>query len=253
MMRRPTTLAVLLVVGACGGVSTRKDTGRASAGSGGASAGAEGGSTDEGGACAEPASGIPDLGAFQPPPGPLVTYQVTLHNRCAQTVWPAWGTSGGLDNSVIDTQLWLPMSPASDRSVKVYGGVREIGFWGRTGCSFDGIGVGACATGDCGAFVCPIEINVFPLSATVFVLEEGFLEGYNLPLRVEGPTCGNHECVLDARTCSDASVVKDACGRTIACNDLCDTPPGHCCMRVGSGCTDGNPSDGGDLVVTFCP
>ena len=135
---------------------------------------------------------VPDAGAFQAPlAGSLGTYEVTLHNRCAQTVWPAWASMGGLDNTVVDTQLWLPMSPASDRAITVYGGLRDIEFWGRTGCSFDQAGSGACQTGDCGGFAC----NKDPLSTTVFVLKQGFVGGYNLGLRVEGPTCGEHECV----------------------------------------------------------
>jgi hypothetical protein len=179
---------------------------------------------------------------------------VTFHNGCAQTVWPAWGPAGGLDNTVIDSELWLPLSPTSDRTVTAYSTVRDIGFWGRTGCSFDQAGNGTCETGDCRGFICTLEVNVFPENATVFALEQGFLDGYNMGLRVEGATCGNHECVADLRTCGDASVVKNACGATIACSDLCDGS-GPCCSQAGSGCSPSasNPLDYGDLVVTFCP
>lgn len=259
------TFPFCLLVMACGGVAAR--TGAGSAGAGGVSTGpagagglsaspggAGGRSTGTGGACAEPASEIPDAGVFQAPSvGSLGTYEVTFHNHCAQTVWPAWASMGGLDNTVVDTQLWLPMSPASDRAVAVYGGLRDIEFWGRTGCSFDQAGRGACQTGDCGGFAC----NKDPLSATVFILKQGFVGGYNLGLRVEGPTCGQHECVADVSTCSHSPVVQDLCGRTIACSDICSDSVAQCCSRVGSGCS-GEPSKGdppgtGDLIITFCP
>jgi Thaumatin family len=230
---------------ACGGVATR--AGGMSASAGGAGAAADG-------VCAEPASEVPDAGVFQAPPiGALGAYLVTFHNRCAQTVWPAWASSGGLDNSVIDTQLWLPMSPASDRTVTVYGGVREIEFWGRTGCSFDQAGRGACQTGECGGFVC----RQFPMNATIFELSQGFLGGYNVGLRIEGPTCGKHECVADIGTCSHAPAVQDRCGSAIACSDICGGSTAQCCSQPGSGCSSqplsGDRPGTGDLVITFCP
>lgn len=183
---------------------------------------------------------------------------MTFHNLCAQTVWPAWGPAGGLDNSIIGPEWWLPMSPASERTVTVYGGVREIGLWGRTGCRFDPSGSGACETGECGGFVCPSSVNQFPASTTIFVLSRGFLGGYNVPLRVEGGACGFHECVADVGGCPGASVVQDDCGMPVACADICGTSTGPCCRRPGSGCSDagplgGNPGGSGDLVVTFCP
>lgn len=231
-----------------------------SAGAGGMSAGAGGTSTAGmsagaglGGACEEPTSVVPDLPPFQAPPiDALGAYQVTFHNHCGQTVWPASAPSGGLENSVVDTQLWLPLLPANDRTITVYGGVREIGFWGRTGCSFDQAGHGTCETGECGGFLCPMAFG-FPPSATAFDLEGGFQGGYNLGLHVEGGSCGDHACTANLDDCGDASVVEDACGRTIACSDICSASPA-CCARPG--CDSGGVSHGDsadDLVVTFCP
>ncbi len=197
---------------------------------------------------------MPDVKPFEPPPlDALGSFQVTLHNRCTETVWPAYGSTGGLDNSVIDTQLWFPMAPTSDRSITVYGGVREIAFWGRTGCSFDLDGNGTCQTGDCGGFVCPVFVGRLGQNATTFALESGFGTAYNLSLRVEGGSCGTHECSADLSSCDDASVVKNACGRVIACSDLCDAST-DCCSRPGcegTGVSSGDPTD--DVVVTFCP
>ena len=239
------TLSLFVLAVACGGASKHTDP----------TAGGE--AAAAAGMCAEPDSAVPALAPFQVPPDPTrPDFQVTFHNQCAHKVWPAYGSAGGLDNSVIDTQLWLPLSPMSERSVAIYGGVRELGFWGRTRCSFDQAGGGACETGECGGFVCPITVNQFPRSATIFVLDQGFLGGYNVALRVAGATCGDHRCAVDARSCSDASVVKDSCGSTIACDDLCTDSTAPCCSRPGSGCSATGPSDGNsadDLDITFCP
>lgn len=190
---------------------------------------------------------------FVPPPtNSLGSFQVTFRNRCATTVWPAWGKSGGLENGVIDTQIWLPMSPQSERTITVYGGLRALFFWGRTGCSFDEAGVGSCATGDCGGFDCQGGI---PTNATVFDLERGFLGEYNVGLRVDGVACGTHECVADLAACAPASTVEDSCGGTIACRDACSDAASECCRQAESRCnpeqTDDTDHDA--LVMTFCP
>jgi len=226
------------VTGGAGGVANGGVTnGGVTNGNGGVAAG-EGGvasgvggvggvSTEAGGTGDQPPSDTPALPPFVPPQiGPLGAFQVAFHNRCAQTVWPAWGSTGGLDNSVIDPQLWLPMAPQSDRTVIVYGGVGEIGFWGRTGCRFDRAGIGVCETGECGGFICPIRINQFPANATAFLLEQGFLSGYNVALAAEGSICGKHECSAPA------------CDRGSGCNFV--QPPN-------------NVPSYGDLDFTFCP
>lgn len=251
------TLSLALHAIACGGAATRKDGGSAAAGAAGASAGGDTGQ-GTGGVCPDPVSAIPDTAPFVPPPiGVLGAFQVTFRNRCAKTVWPAWGSGGGLDNSVIDTQLWSPLVPSSDRSVVVYGGVRDIGFWARTGCSFEQSGSGVCETGECGGFACPIVVNSFPASATVFVLQQGFLDGYNVGLRVEGSACGNHECLGDVAHCSDGSAVEDSCGTIVACRDICGASGSACCREQGSRCDprqfDYDPAGSDALVITFCP
>lgn len=196
-------------------------------GGGSIASGAGGVSTDAGATGDPPPSDTPPLPPFVPPQiGPLGAFHVDFHNRCAQTVWPAWGATGGLDNSVIDPQLWLPMAPQSDRTVIVYNGVGEIGFWGRTGCSFDQAGTGVCKTGECGGFLCPIRINQFPADATAFLIEQGFLGGYNVALAAKGAICGTHECLAPG------------CGLGSGCNFV--RPPN-------------NLPSYGDLDFTFCP
>ena len=254
---RPASLAAFslaLHAFACGGTSTHKNTGGADAGGGSAGASASGGT---GGACPDPVSELPDTAPFTPPTGVLSTFQVTFVNRCVNTVWPAWGSAGGLDNSVIDTQLWSPLSPSRTRTVVVYGGVRDVGFWARTGCRFDESGAGACLTGDCSGFVCPTSTNFFPANATVFVLKQGFLGGYNVGVHVAGTACGNHECVADVGSCAAASAVKDTCGATVACSDICSDEAPECCSGSGARCDtdefERDASSSGDLLITFCP
>lgn len=219
----------------------------------GGSAGGQG----VGGACSPTRSEVPDLASFEPPPTPQYdAFQVTFQNRCAQTVWPAWGSTTGLDYTRIEPEVWLPLEPGSDRTVMAYSNVREFGFWGRTGCSFDQEGAGACQTGDCVGFVCGFGFR-FPWDATVFHLQWGFFdEGYNVALRVEGATCGTHECVADVATCPQASTTADPCGTPIACDDICSDSTMECCERPSSGCSEGLVSDTRDfqdLVFTFCP
>ncbi|MEP7053040.1 MAG: thaumatin family protein [Pseudomonadota bacterium] len=229
-------LLTCLQAAACGGVA-RPDAGGTA-----------------GGGCSEPALATPDAGVFQAPAvGALGSYQVTFRNQCAQAVWPAWSSTGGLDNSIVDSAVWLPMPPGVERTVTVYGGVREVAFWGRTGCSFDATGRGGCETGECGAFMC----NGAPQNTTVFDLELGFQGGYNLGLRVDGASCGVHECVANVRACSAESAIMNACGEAIACETVCDGPTSSCCPQPGSGCTGAHAENGapdvGDLKITFCP
>ena len=67
------------------------------------------------------------------------------------------------------------------------------------------------------------------------------------------PSCGDHECTANLDDCDEASVIENACGRTIACSDICSASPA-CCARPG--CDSGGVShgdSGDDLVVTFYP
>jgi hypothetical protein len=239
------TLPLLVLCAACGGESTHRSSARATGGK------------DSDSACADPSAVVPSVPPFEiPPSGQQPAYLVTFRNRCSRTVWPAWQSGGGLDYTVIDTELWLPLAAASEHTVTFYSVVRDIAFWGRTGCDFDRQGSGACETGDCGGFVCPTGGFNLPENATVYTLFGGFRGGYNLSLRVEGPACGEHECALDPGECS--TVIANACGEPIACTNLCEGSSAPCCDRRGSECSMGGPlapgaASAGDLVITFCP
>jgi hypothetical protein len=180
--------------------------------------------------------------------GAYETFQVTLHNRCAETIWPAWTRTGGLDGSILDPSWWVPLSPGESHEVPVYySGSREIGLWGRTRCSFDEQGQGACETGDCGGFVCPIlVVGPAPRDATMYDSQAGFHSTYNLPMRVTKPGCEARQCSFDLDACAGASRVVGACG-VAGCTDVCPSASG-CCHTYSDGCLLA-----ADVDLTFCP
>jgi hypothetical protein len=229
-------LPVLLVFAlACGRSALREELAAGSS-SGPALGGGSG--------CPEPASALPDAGGLELSTGPYSTSQVTLHNHCSETIWPAMGRTG-LDQTIADPSLRTPISPGASSSATLhYVVVLEVKFWGRTRCAFDEQGKGACETGDCGGFVCPIFDNDYPHDATVFALGVGYLEGFNVPMRVAVSGCEPVECGFDLDTCPAASRSVGACGSVVACTSMC---PSSCCPS-SNGC-----SPGGDVDITFCP
>jgi hypothetical protein len=76
-------------------------------------------------------------------------------------------------------------------------------------------------------------------------------------VRVEGIACGTHACADDVGDCDAASAVKDACGATIACSDICSDAAPECCSSSGARCYadqfEGDATTPRDLLITFCP
>lgn len=198
--------------------------------------------------CPEPASELPDAGSLELPPGAgYETFQVAFHNHCAETLWPAWGRSGGLDQTVADPALWAPMPAGDDRAVTMHFlAITEVAFWARTRCSFDEQGNGACETGDCGSFVCPDEVNQFPTDATIYDLHSGFRGGYNVSMFVKTVGCSDRVCVFDLPDCPDDARTVGACG-LVGCSQVCPSSS-TCCHDFPNGCF----FDTG-VNITFCP
>jgi hypothetical protein len=198
---------------------------------------------------------VPDAGSLElRPNSPYTTFQVRFHNRCPETIWPAWDRTGGLDQTVPDPTLWAPLAAGEDRAATIHTIVTtEIALWGRTRCRFDARGSGSCETGDCGGFVCwaptHAPLHQFPSNATIYDFEVGFVAGgYNVPIDVETPGCPSHECALDLSTCPAASRVTGACG-VVGCDTLCGSASSStCCHPYSNGCFQG-----GDIDFTFCP
>jgi hypothetical protein len=198
---------------------------------------------------------VPDAGSLELQPGtPYSTFQVRFHNHCAETIWPAWDRTGGLDQTVPDPTLWAPLSAGEDRADTIHYKVfTESAFWGRTKCGFDAQGKGSCETGDCGGFVCwakgSIPLHQYPSNATIYAFEFGFVpDGYNVPLAVATPGCPTRECSFDLSTCPAAMRTTGACGGS-ACTAMCPSAASStCCHQYANGCFDG-----GDVDFTFCP
>lgn len=221
----PALSIVLLLVVACGGRSELVETISS---------------------CPDPDSAVPYPGSLMLGPGAYETLTVTLRNQCAQTIWPAWKRTGGLDASVPDPSLWAPILPEESREVTIYYlGPLEIALWGRTRCSFDEQGRGACETGDCGGFTC--FHGETPGDATTYdFFKRAFLGAYNVPLRKRAPGCDALECRFDLDGCADASRVAGACG-VAACTNVCPSASG-CCDMFADVCLLG-----GEVDFTFCP
>lgn len=198
----------------------------------------------------EPTASKPDV------PANATKLRVRLRNRCEQTIWPAFGRTGGLDQSVVDADLWTPLEPEEERNVALHViAVEEVQFWGRTGCVFDAAGQGSCESGDCGhftcfddvcsKFVCPFSVGDNPLDATSFDLAHGFGTGANVAMSVEADGCDTASCALDLSTCPAASSSEGECG-VAGCADTCPSLS-SCCLEQ-AGCFAGK-----DLRITFCP
>jgi hypothetical protein len=174
-------------------------------------------------------------------------FQVTLHNRCTDTIWPGMSRHGGLDQTEPDPSFWTSLWPDESRTVAFhFNSALEILLFGRTRCSFDDQGQGACETGDCGGFICSGSGNAARDATTLQFSdgEWGYLGGYNVPMLLTSPGCEARQCSFDLDACPAASRVVGACGLT-ACLDVCASAP-ECCGLTGCGV-------GADVEITFCP
>lgn len=202
--------------------------------------------------CPEPESAVPPTESMEPPSSDLgPTFQVVLQNRCAETIWPAWGRTGGLDQTQADPAFWLPVGPGDQHAVTMAGIVTvEVAFWGRTRCVFDQQGNGSCETGDCGGFMCSGGISGLieePRDATVYDLGYGFLHDYNVGMSVRTAGCDDKECQYDLGQCPESALTVTACGNA-ACTGVCPSSASSCCHEFSDGCFGG-----ADITITFCP
>jgi hypothetical protein len=198
--------------------------------------------------CPEPDTADPVAPSLMVGQGSDRQFHVTLHNRCTETIWPAMTSIGGLDQTVPDPSFWTSLWPEESRTVAFhFNSALEIGLFGRTRCSFDEQGQGACETGDCGGFTCQGPFGHVSGDATTFQFSDGewgFRGFYNVPMRVTSPGCEARQCSFELDACPDASRVVGACG-VAACRDVCASAP-ECCRS--SSC-----AVGADVDITFCP
>jgi hypothetical protein len=160
---------------------------------------------------------------------------VTFVNNTTQTIWVGAGEQ--TPQPALATTGWV--LPAG-RSLAITVQDKWNGrFWGRTGCSFNGSGVGQCQTGDCaGRFQCaqygkiPATLAEFNLNSwhNLDFYDVSMVDGSNLPMYIniaKGATkdpisstgCSAAGCTKPV-TCPSALQVK-AGGAVVGCESPC--------------------------------
>ncbi|KAJ7967181.1 Thaumatin [Quillaja saponaria] len=198
----------------------------------------------------------------------LITYKgvlgatFTFVNRCDYTVWPGILANAGSPR-LDSTGFELPKETSrSFQSPTGWSGR----FWGRTGCSFDGSGLGSCLTGDCGSG--QVECNgagaAPPATLAEFTLGTGgqdfydvsLVDGYNLPMIVEGTggsgLCASTGCTTDLnQQCPSELKVGDG----DACKSACEAfgSPEYCCSGEYATPSTCRPSVYSEMFKAACP
>jgi hypothetical protein len=173
------------------------------------------------------------------PPGKLDgVRQVTVINRCQQTIWV------GAFGNPVPAGGGFRLDAGQSTAVTLPGGTWTGRFWGRTGCRFDANGIGACDTGGCGAkLACAGATGAPPATLVELTLGAGgvdfydvsLVDGYNLPMAVApmpggftarpgvandcaAPTCGSDL----AASCPADLGFRAADGDVVGCLSACE-------------------------------
>ncbi|KAL8231681.1 hypothetical protein R6Q57_001459 [Mikania cordata] len=185
----------------------------------------------------------------------------TFSNKCDHTVWP-----GILGSPALDT-TGFELAKGKSRSLQAPAGWSGR-LWGRTGCKFDGLGHGSCATGDCGSgqVECkgagaapPATLAEFTLgsgSGTQDFYDVSLVDGYNIQMIVEvrggSGGCETTGCVDDLnRRCPSELRVADGGG----CKSACETfgTPEYCCKGAFGTPAACQPTPYSELFKSACP
>ncbi|XP_020596106.1 pathogenesis-related protein 5-like isoform X1 [Phalaenopsis equestris] len=200
----------------------------------------------------------------------LVSCNFIISNNCPYTIWP--GTLAGAGTSqLLSTGFRLDPSHSA-RLAAPLGWSGRI--WGRTGCEFDGNGVGFCATGDCGGKLQCAGAGAAP-PTTLFEITLGtgqqmdfydvsLVDGYNLPLfaapRVRYGTCNFTSCTTDLNSdCPKELQVVDVDengeGGVVACRSACDAfgLDQYCCSGKFASPSTCKPSNYSSIFKNACP
>jgi len=139
-------------------------------------------------------------------------------------------------------------------------------FWGRTGCNFEGSGVGYCVTGDCGTG--GVECNGAgaepPATLAEFTLGSGgqdfydvsLVDGYNLPVLVEvsggSGLCATTGCVVDLNQACPSEL---KAGNGEACKSACEAfgNPEYCCSGAYGSPSACKPTIYSQMFKSACP
>ena len=123
-----------------------------------------------------------------PPSGAAGSRLVTFVNRMQQTIWVAASPDPG--QPLAATGWVLPAGQTVTITVPNRWNGR---FWGRTGCVFNGSGVGHCQTGDCGGLLQCTGYGQIPATLAEYDLDAwdnldfydvSMVDGSNLPMYI---------------------------------------------------------------------
>jgi hypothetical protein len=178
---------------------------------------------------------------------------VVVINNCKQPVWVAIGSQ-----MAVPEGGGFKLDAGQMRTVTFPGGFWSGRLWGRTGCTFDGAGVGKCETGDCGGRLgCGPVGGKTPATLAEITWSAGepnpdfydlsLVDGYNLPMAM-APLPGSHgrnpgasydcltpSCVTDLNaTCPNELRVTGAGGQVVGCLSACEkfSTDEFCCRNA---------------------
>ncbi|KAM0753670.1 Osmotin, thaumatin-like protein [Meredithblackwellia eburnea MCA 4105] len=153
----------------------------------------------------------------------------TFKNNCGYTVWPA--ITNYLEATYSGPRGWKA-PPATSTTVSVPHQV-NVRTWARRDCSFDGKGVGGCASGDAGGLLQPAdgttgsvnigEINLNTDGKGIDWWDVSYVMGFNVPVKIAPDGCKAVNCPKDLNpSCpNDALKQKNASGHTVGCLQAC--------------------------------
>ncbi|TKY75484.1 Thaumatin protein [Spatholobus suberectus] len=182
----------------------------------------------------------------------------TFVNKCDYTVWP--GVLANAGSPALDT-TGFELPKDTSRSFQAPTGWSGR-FWGRTGCNFDGSGSGSCLTGDCGSghLECDGAGAAPPVTLAEFTLgtvgqdfyDVSLVDGYNLPMIVEGSGCASTGCTSDL---SLQCPMELKTGDGGACKSACEAfgSPEYCCSGAYGSPATCRPSVYSEMFKAACP
>lgn len=247
----------------------------ASGGVGGAAAGSAGTTAGGSGAGGE-ASGGAAAGGTGGTSTPDGVRQIRFVNQCNQTIWV--GALNAAPEHVLPENGGWELATGADHTLVLpehWGGR----FWGRTGCQFDGNGMGHCDSGDCGnRLACSGAGGQTPATLAEFTFaghagldfyDISLVDGYNLPLTIrpvpgtfeprgEGDPydCGAPGCAGDLnQTCPAELQKKNAQGSVVGCASACEIfqTDEYCCRGAHDTPQTCPPYSYSELFKSACP
>ncbi|MGH3244866.1 MAG: thaumatin family protein [Trebonia sp.] len=175
----------------------------------------------------------PSGAAGQPADGQRL---VTFVNQMAQTIWvaaaPNAATPLAATGWVLPAGQSVTITPPNNLNTR---------FWGRTGCVFNGAGVGHCQTGDCGGlFQCTgwgtipatlAEVNFHAWDGLDFY-DVSLVDGSNLPMYINiAKSSGGTKDKISPNGC-----VAAGCTRAVTCPSALDVKAGGAVVGCISAC-----------------